>query len=138
MISRFANKFPFILVLAGILGIFANIQEIRKEKAFLNQGLTAVAEPAGKLHAGQLYNGDLVFTTNTGQTITIPAAEVPLPARESFRTVSNARVEYLPEDPITLRFTDWHQKTQRKDMAVPALLLISGLLALWVLRKSRS
>ncbi|WP_395006972.1 hypothetical protein [Undibacterium sp.] len=138
MISRFANKFPFLLVLIGVLGIFANVQEIQKEKAFSKHALTALAEPAGKTDAGQPYIGDLVFTTSSGQTMTIPAAEVPLPVRESFRTASNARVEYLPDDPVTLRFPEWHQKPHRKDMAVPALLLITGLLAIWVLRKSRS
>jgi hypothetical protein len=136
LIGRYAAKLTFVLIVIGLIGMVEGVQIKREEKAFSNHGLIANAEPAGTAVKGQAYQGNLVFVTNTGQTVTIPAEQVPSLVRESFRTEKNTQIKYLPEKPSTVRFVAWEPGPSNQ-LLLSSLLFVAGIAAYWILRKSK-
>jgi hypothetical protein len=138
MIGRYAAKLSLVLVIIGLIGIYEAIQQRQEDKAFASRALTSIAEPAGTVKQGESYQGNLVFITKSGETVTIPAAHVPSPIRDGFRVAKNVEIKYLPENPTTVRFSDWDRPgaNSSKGLIQAGILFAAGLIAFLILRRS--
>ncbi len=136
MIGRYARNLSVGLILIGLVGLYEYVQKVRDDRAFM-RAITVSATPEVKPAKGQSYSGDLVFRTESGETVTIAAKQVPTSIRDSFRFVKDVQIQYLPQAPSKVRFVDWSVKAESKDLAVSALLFGVGVLAFAILRKSR-
>ena len=136
MIGNYAAKLALVIVLLGVIGMYEFIQSKGDNRAFEDHALTTHAQPAGPVATGQSYQGDLIFSTKTGETVTIPATQVPLAIRDSFRFASNTQIKYFPENPSKVRFSD-SVSPGPNSLAVPVLFLGVGLVAFRLLRRSR-
>ncbi len=132
MLKRYLMRFAIGLTLFGVFGFFDAIQVNRENKAFRDHAVAALAVPAGVATKGQSYQGDLVFSTESGETRTIPVTKVPSSIRDSLGVVSSTKITYLPEEPKKVRFSDWDAGEERS-LTLPVLMFFLGLvtLGLW-------
>jgi len=133
---RYAMRLSVGLVAIGIVGTVSAIQAERSNKAFSDHALRATAAPPAPSPRGQSYRGDLTFVAKDGHTVTIPATKVPTAVRDSFRAASSVEIQYLPEDPASVRFSNWDQP-RSENLVLPVALLVAGLVAVGVLVKNR-
>ena len=136
MIRRYAFRLSIGLVVLGVAGLVSTIETSRSDKAFSDHAATATAKPAGPAPRGQSYQGDLVFTTRDGQPETIPATKVPMAVRDSFRDAGSVEIQYLPEDPANVRFSNWDPPSS-PGFLLPGGVIFLGGLAFGVLMKNR-
>jgi hypothetical protein len=103
--------FPVLLFIFGI-GLFF---EGGENEAFQHHGETAqiqsVENPQvhreykrGK-HVATYYTGDLTFQTKAGDIVTVTAT-LPYGMLDAMKNRKVVLVQYLPEDPTTIRFDD--------------------------------
>ncbi len=124
-----------IMIVLGPIGIYESFQLHRVNRLFQYHGVTTFAQPDGPVVKGQSYQGPLVFRTEAGDWITIPAGHVPMSIRESFRELKKVEVKYLPEEPSTVRFSDWEKPDP--GFFQPILLFVAGVVGFAILARNR-
>jgi len=109
---------PVLLAVAGAAFLVEEIQHRQDYQAFQAHGESAIVEPIKaytettrkKKWTGQVtgvsYSADLTFRTKSGERVTAPSQTLPPGILEAFRSGAKVSIQYLPENPTTIRFAD--------------------------------
>jgi hypothetical protein len=141
---------PILLIVVSLIFLRNDIRERREDKAFRDHGESAkilpITDYTTYLHTkrkgfgekkvtGVSYATELTFLTKSGEKITVPSRSLPPGMLENSQNGASVTIEYLPENPTTIRFVGALPYRAENRIGIYALLF-GGVF--WFYRKWRS
>jgi hypothetical protein len=138
---------PIGLIVISIAFMLISIGEIHTDRAFASRGIPVSVEPPATykeiVHSknGQAVSreekADLTFSTEDGRAVTLTDRYLPPDVLRQFQKGQKVTILYLSNDPKQTRFPGEKNPTEMRDVFIPGIFLVLGLIWYWVRRSSQ-
>lgn len=122
---------PFVTALGGVILIATSVVGISQDHAFEARGKKAVLKPISRYiettrRGNVTYSASLSFSTDSGRTVTLVDHDVSDQALRHFQAGDPVAIEYLEDDPLTIRFVGDPEKDRKLGIFLGVVLFLGG------------
>jgi len=138
---------PIGLILISVIFMMTSISEIHTDRAFASRGKSAIVNPPSQykeiVHSknGQATSreekADISFSTEDGRPVTLTDRYLPPSVLQQFQNGEKVTILYMADDPSKTRFPGEKNPTETRDVVIPGIFLVLGLIWFGVRRSSQ-
>ena len=139
---------PIGLILISVLFMFTSISEMHTDRAFASRGKSATVDPPSQYKeithskngqpTSREEKANISFSTEDGRPVMLIDRYLPPSVLQQFQSGEKVTILYLADNPNSTRFPGEKNPTETRDVVIPGIFLVLGLIWFAVRRSSRA
>jgi hypothetical protein len=139
---------PIGLIQNSLLEKITSMNEIHTDRAFASRGKAAIVDPPSQYKeityskngqpTSREEKANISFSTEDGRPVMLIDRYLPPAVLQQFQSGQKVTILYLADDPNSTRFPGEKNPTEMRDVFIPGIFLVLGLIWYAVRRSSRA